>query len=600
MKSGNGNGMCRFSGIGSWCGSETSMATVRRIASRRSPSLFAGMLFRTLICNGHRKHVALMAIMDKAPLSSFSISPGRESRPSARAEFVAFPIAILAAFLFRAESFGTSMGPDELSLLVMAKSILDGAFPYEIYWDVRAPLAYFIALPSALFNDAFAALATLRLVTVFVQAGATWTFFCLFRRALGVPATLIGALVLLVSTNMADLHHLAMPNHFVMGMSLAAFACLVAGIRGRRSCFFFSALLAGALPWVMVQSGLVALGLAALVMFADTSLRRTERLTWVSIAVLPSVVIIGAFFLWGPFDTFVRTVFLAPFGVIEAAIENDLWWVTTWKLPGSVPWASGLVVIVGAVWFPWAVRHAPTGSVLRYAGFLVVPAMLGFLAIALIRLLPSPEYFIEAAPAAALFAAIVASRLWHWRLWEMRWISRHVRPAWLRLIAVACLGVFMAVPSDPWAKKAGVQTPLPTAYCDSAVQWVERLSPRQTVLDLSGICGLRILDAGKAVQPPFTYASNWFRRGVPWVGNALADDGARGAVVDPLREALAHGSDTGVVVANGLLLREVEQRGWESFFYDEWRLVWYRYVPGHDAGFDRLAVFVRADMLDEG
>ena len=90
---------------------------------------------------------------------------------SARTEFVAFPIAILAAFLFRAESFSTSMGPDELSLLVMAESIIDGAFPYEIYWDVRAPLAYFIALPSALFDDAFAALATLRLLTVFVQAG---------------------------------------------------------------------------------------------------------------------------------------------------------------------------------------------------------------------------------------------------------------------------------------------------------------------------------------------------------------------------------------------------------------------------------------------
>ena len=179
---------------------------------------------------------------------------------NARVEFVALPIAILAVFLFRAESFGTSMGPDELSLLVMAKSIIDGAFPYDIYWDVRAPLAYFIALPSALFDDAFAALATLRLLAVFVQAAATWTFFCLFRRALGAPAALIGALVLLVSTNMADLHHLAMPNHFVMGISLAAFACLVAGIRSSRLGLFSSALLAGVLPWVMVQSGLVTPG----------------------------------------------------------------------------------------------------------------------------------------------------------------------------------------------------------------------------------------------------------------------------------------------------------------------------------------------------
>ena len=519
---------------------------------------------------------------------------------NARVEFVAFPIAIFAAFLFRAESFNTSMGPDELSLLVMAKSIIDGAFPYEVYWDVRAPLAYFIALPSALLDDAFAALATLRLLTVFVQAGAIWTFFCLFRRALGAPAALIGALVLLVSTNMADLHHLAMPNHFVMGMSLAAFACLVAGIRGSRLGLFFSALLAGVLPWVMVQSGLVTLGLAALVMFANPSLRRAERLTWFLTAVLPSVVVIGAFFFWGPFDTFVRTVFLAPFGVIEAAIENDLWWVTTWKLPGSVPWASGLVVIIGAVWFPWAVRHAPTGSVLRYAGFLIVPAMLGFFAIALIRSLTSPEYFIEAAPAAALFGAIVASRLWHWRLWEMPWMSRHVRPARLRVIAVACLGVVMALPSDPWAKKTGAQTPLPPGYCHSAVQWAERLGPGQTVLDLSGICGLKIFDTGKPFHPPFTYAGNWFRPNTPWIGNAVSGDSSEATAIGRLRKALAGGSDTGVVVANGLLLREVETRGWESFFYDEWRLVWYRYAPGHDAGFDRLAVFVRADMPDAG
>ena len=84
-----------------------------------------------------------------------------------------------------------------------------------------------------------------------------------------------------------------------------------------------------------------------------------------------------------------------------------------------------------------------------------------------------------------------------------------------------------------------------------------------------------------------------------WVSNAISGDASEGGAVARLREALAHGSDAGVIVANGLLLHEVEQRGWESFFYDEWRLVWYRYAPGHDAGFDRLAVFVRADMLDE-
>ena len=545
----------------------------------------------------------LMAIMNKAPLSSFAISPGRDFRPSARVEFVAFPIAILAAFLFRAESFGTSMGPDELSLLVMAKSIIDGAFPYEIYWDVRAPLAYFIALPSALFDDAFTALATLRLLTVFVHAGATWTFFCLFRRALGVPAALVGALVLLVSTNMADLHHLAMPNHFVMGMSLAAFACLVAGIRGSRPGFFFSALLAGTLPWVMVQSGLVSLGLAAIVMFGDSSLRRTERFAWVSLAALPSVGIIGAFFFLGPFDTFVRTVFLAPFGVIEAGIGKAWWfpWGTVSELPGSPFWRIVyiLVLIVGAVLFRSTAQHAPSGSPIRYAAFLVVPVSVGFFVMALIRPLPSPEYFIEAAPAAALFAAIVAAKLWRWRVWEELRVPRRVSSHALRTTAVACLGATLAFPFYPWEKQGVGQTPLPPAYCDSAVHWIKRLGPGRTVLDLSGTCGRQIFGSGKAFHPPFTYAGNWFRPSMSWVSNAISGDGSEAGAVARLREAVAHGSDAGVIVANGLLLREVEERGWESFFYDEWRLVWYRYVPGHDAGFDRLAVFVRSDTPDE-
>ena len=70
-------------------------------------------------------------------------------------------------------------------------------------------------------------------------------------------------------------------------MSLAAFGCLVAGIRGNSPLFFFSAFVAGLLPWVMVQSVLVTAGLAALVMFADTTLRRSERLTWLLTAAIP-------------------------------------------------------------------------------------------------------------------------------------------------------------------------------------------------------------------------------------------------------------------------------------------------------------------------
>ena len=532
----------------------------------------------------------------------FSFRSPQESRARPRAEFVAFPIAILAAFLFRAESFSTSMGPDELSLLVMAKSILDGAFPYEVYWDVRAPLAYFIALPSALFDDAFAALAALRLLTVLVQAGATWTFFCLFRRALGTPAALIGALVLLVSTNMADLHHLAMPNHFVMGISLAAFACLVAGIRGSKLCLVASAILAGTLPWVMVQAGLAAMGLAALAMLGGSKLGQPARLVWLTMAVLPSVAIIGAFYFWGPFEVFYRTVFLAPLGVIDAGIEKEWWayWESAAKLPGAAPWAFVYVFVFlfGAAWFPRAVRNAPNGSTLQYSVFLVVPLTLTYLTTVAIRP-PAREYFIEAAPAVALFAAVFASRLRYWRVWEASWASRHVGPDALRGAAVACLGVILAIPFDPW-EKDGENSALPTAYCDTAVHWTNRLGPHQTVLDLSGICGLWILNTGKSFQPPFTYAGNWFRPGVPWVGDAFSGDGSEDAAAARLRKALARGSSAGVIVAGRPLFHEVEKRGWESFLYDEWRLVWYRQVEGQDAPFDILAVLVRADMPDEG
>ena len=201
-----------------------------------------------------------------------------------------------------------------------------------------------------------------------------------------------------------------------------------------------------------------------------------------------------------------------------------------------------------------------------------MPVLIGFFLMALIRPLPSLDYFVEAAPAAALFAAIVASKLWRWRLWDRLRASPRISPTTLRLIAVACLGVTMALPFVPWQKKGVAQSPLPTAYCDSAAHWIDLLGPGQTVLDLSGICGLRIFDTGKPLHPPFTYAGNWFRPKTPWVGNAVSGDSSEATAIGRLRKALARGSDAGVVVANGSLLREVEERGWESFFYDEWRL----------------------------
>ena len=492
------------------------------------------------------------------------------------------------------------MGPDELSLLIMARAMVDGVFPYEVYWDVRAPLAYVIALPSALLTDAFAALAVLRLLTVFVHAGAAWMFFCLFRRSLGTPGAVTGVLVLLVTANLVELHHLAMVNHFVMGMSLAAFACLVAGLRGRRAWFLFSAFLAGALPWVMVQSGLVTLGLTALVLFGGTSLHRRERATWVATAACPSIIVVGVFFTLGPFETFVRTIFLAPLGVIKAGIEES-WTIS--NLPGPVSWLCLylLATVIGALQFPGMVRCAPLGSPIRCAAFMVVPAVAGLVLMSFTRALPPMDYLIEAAPAAALFAGVAVSRLWNGAGWASLGTFVRASPALLRMVAVVCLGAAVAFPigsRDEMTVASVAKEPLPMAYCDTAARWTARIGPRQTVLDLSGNCGIKLLDTGKAFEPPFTYAGNWFRPRTRWIGMALSGDGSEAAAVSRLREALSDNSNAGVIVANGLLLGEVERRGWQSFFHDQWRLVWYRHVPGHLAGFDQLAVFVRPDMLD--
>ena len=135
---------------------------------------------------------------------------------------------------------------------------------------------------------------------------------------------------------------------------------------------------------------------------------------------------------------------------------------------------------------------------------------------------------------------------------------------------------------------------VPPGYCNSAVQWAERLGSRQTVLDVSGICGLRILDRGRLCTHRLHTLATGSGQGRPGLA-MLSPVTAR--KLAPSR-GLGSWFDAGVIVANGLLLGEVEQRGWESFFYDEWRVVWYRYAPGHDAGFDRLAVFV--DMPGRG
>ena len=107
-----------------------------------------------------------------------------------RPTVAAFTGAVCAALLLR--SFAVGVGPDEFSLLTMAAAIRNGDLPYAAYWDVRPPLAYLWALPSAYAEDAVTAVGLLRLLAWAALAGAAWIFFCLFQRSLGVAPAALG------------------------------------------------------------------------------------------------------------------------------------------------------------------------------------------------------------------------------------------------------------------------------------------------------------------------------------------------------------------------------------------------------------------------
>ena len=111
-------------------------------------------------------------------------------RRRVRPAVAAFTGAVFTAVLFR--SFAVGVGPDEFSLLSMAVAVRNGEFPYAAHWDVRLPLAYLWALPSAYTEEAGTAVALLRLLAWAAQAGAAWIFFCLFQRSLGIAAAAIG------------------------------------------------------------------------------------------------------------------------------------------------------------------------------------------------------------------------------------------------------------------------------------------------------------------------------------------------------------------------------------------------------------------------
>ena len=533
-------------------------------------------------------------------------------RSRVRPAVAAFAGTVFTALLFR--SFAVGVGPDEFSLLAMAESMRTGAFPYAAYWDVRPPLAYLWALPSAYAENAATSVGLLRLLAWAAQAGAAWLFFCLFQRSLGVAAAAVGALTLLAAANMTGLHAAALPNHFSMAVSVAAFACLVAGLRRPGgAAYFAAALLAGLLPWIMTHSGLAALSLAALAMLGALRRRSVPAsiealgqhgevpsnpqarpwpghrpLGWLAVACAPSAALVAAYFLWGPFDIFVRTVFAAPFGVLDMRsaggghqfLSSD----AVWRVLAASPWAvaQALLLGAGALWLAPSVCAAPTGSPLRFCPFLAAPLAAGFAVMAYAKPPAPPEYWLDMAPVAALLAAVAASRVLAWPGWAAWRVTRCIRPAVLRPCLAAGIAVILIAPTDPWAEAP--KPPLPKTYCsDVAAYWTQRLAPGETVLDLVGVCGFHLLRTGAKLHPPFTFAPLWLRQfDHPWIGQALAGDGSPAAAAARLRQALAPESSAGLILADNQLLREVRNQGWRHWFFKEWRLVWFSRLEGRD------------------
>ena len=531
-----------------------------------------------------------------------------------RPAFVALPLAVAATFIARQMSHG--VGVDELSLLAMGQALRDGALPYTLYWDVRMPLAYLWGFVSAS-ADAGRAVATLRTLAWFAHMGAAWLFFCLFQRTLGRSAAAVGAVVVLAAANATALHEVALPNHFAMAMSLAAFACLVAGLRGRRAAYLASALLAGALPWTMAQTSLLAGALAVAAVLGPSWAigRRTQqcvngssnaalRLGWVAVAAVPTVALVAVYGLSGHLDVFLRTV-LAPLDVLGMRGKSGYAFFSAADLEYLLrqsPWVLLHVPLLaaGAVWLFSAVRSAPDRSALRLVAYFALPTAVGFALMAYAKPPAPPEYWIELAPVVGLLAAVAVSRILAWRVWSRPWVAERTRAAVLKPCLGAILGCALVLPVDPWAKPEEDAEPLPVAYCDAVVRVLGRIGSGETVLDAVGICGFHILNTGGRLHPPFTFTPLWLRQlEFPWVGMALDGDGSREAAVERLRQALRPASGVGVLLADGRLLGEVREQGWQRSFHKNWRGVYFRRLEGRETGepFARLAVYVRRPAL---
>ena len=529
---------------------------------------------------------------------------------SNRVRLVAVAI-LLAVATLPLRQFWIGVGADEFSLLRMAEVLRSGEFPYAEYWDVRPPLAYLWGLPSAFIEDAGASVALLRVFAWLAHVAAGWAFFCLFQRELGVWAAGVGTVGLVATANATTLHAVPTPNHFAMAMAVVAFALLVSGIRGRRVAHLLSALLVGALPWVMVHTALASVALAALAMFAGP-----RRPLWALVALAPSAAVVGTYWLWGPFDALFRTVFAAPFEMLATRNGGDYAFfqtTTLWMVWARAPWAAVwlLVMIAGAAAFPSAWRAADGASALRRAPHLVAPLAAGF-AIMVYAKPPAPaEYWVDMAPAVGLMAAVATTRLLNAPLAARLAERVRVSPQGGRAALTVAIGAVVALPVDPWRE---TPTAVPTGFCREAAPWLKRLRPSDTVLDFTGLCGFAILEKGAVVQPPFTFAPLWWRQFErPWVGGALDGDDGPAAATTRLRRALALGdgsaAPTALVLADNRILAVIRERGLEQDFHRRWRTVWFRRIAGADipdaaTGVDervitRLAIFARRATDDD-
>ena len=522
-----------------------------------------------------------------------------------RPTVAAFSLAVVATLLLR--QFWAGVGADEFSLLRMAEVARGGEFPYSDYWDVRPPLAYLWGLPSAFLEDAGISVALLRILAWFAHAVAGYAFFCLFQRRLGVAAAGVGTIALLATANATDLLAAALPNHFSMATAVVAFALLLLGIRGRRAAHLLSALLVGALPWMMVHSALVASALGALAMFAGP-----RRLGWLLAAAAPSAVVVGAYWLCGPFDTFARTVFGTPLGVFAMRDDGGYAFFSTtvvWQVLARAPWVViwCALLIAGAAAFPSACRAAGAASALRLAPYLAAPLAAGFLIMAYAKPPAPPEYWVDMAPVVGLLVAVATAKLLDAPL--LRRLAKRLRlsPMQSRAALAMVLSVAVALPVDPWRETPAT---LPTEFCkDVATRWFLRLRPGDTVLDFTGLCGFHILEHQVAVQPPFVFAPMWWRQfDQPWVGQALEGDGSPAAANARLKRALgledASPVATALILADNRILSVIRAQGLEKAFRRHWRLVWFRRLTGADDSaeatgppneklFSRFAVLVR-------